>query len=581
MKALKVLMGLVGAIFALLVLVVLYVVLVVDPNDYRAELEGLAAEQNVEMSIDGDLSWKFFPKIGVSITQVKVKPQMENLAEPVSIESMLVSVEVMPLLSGEIVADGISLTNGKASLLNKESGQRIAISGLTLEGKGVNTRQQAFPLNLSLKAEIAEPQTSVELDFRGEVSIDKAIQQIKLLPSGANLIVSGDPIGGKTVKLAIGLQADIDLLKQSASLAGLTVEMPNLSVGTDMIVNNFGGDELAYSGQLTVDATNLGDLLVSLGQVAMPTADPAVMKRLTLNMELDGNLKQADIEELNVQLDDTRLTGKVTAKLGGKVPHLMVDIKGDNIDLDRYRAPASTAKTAGKEQAQPAQSGQEPVSINETLAALPGNYRFQFGKIKVMNADISKLDTSATFTEQGTGVAEFLLDSIVLNKVNLTGTVAEGLKLANIQIPAALQQENTMLQNVVMKARIQPNGVIENYDLNAESLCVLVGGKGVVDTSASTYEQNIVINFPSVQGEKACSDLNPKIQNLDWPLVCKGSFGEEGGNSCGANSKGFEKVLARMAGKRVEEEVDKKLTEKLGEQGKKVKDMFKGLFNKD
>lgn len=583
MKIFKMLMGLVGAIVALLVIAVLYIVLVLDPNDYRSELEALAAEQNVEMSIKGDLGWSFFPKIGVSINDVAVRPAMENLAEPIAIESMLVSVQVMPLFSGEIVADGISLKNGKATLKNPETGQVIAISGLSLEGKAVNTRQQAFPLTLSLKADVSEPAVQAALDFRGEVTLDKAIQQISLLPSGANLVVSGEPFGGKTVKLAIGLQADIDLLKQSANLSGLTLEMPNLSVAADVIANNFGGDALAYDGQLSVDASNLSDLLVSLGQAAVPTTDPAVMKRLTLNVEFKGDLAEAQLEDINLQLDDTRLAGTARARLGGAVPRLDVDIRGDSIDLDRYMAPKAAAQPADAAKtevaADTAKVG-EAKSLNQSLAAMPGNYRFQFGQLKVMNSEASKLDMSAMLTEQGTGTADFLLESIVLNEVNLTGTVSEGLKLANIQLPSALQQENTVLSNVAMKATIQPDGVIRNHDLNAESLCIVVGGNGLVDASASTYEQNIIVRFPAAQGEKACSDVNPKIQDLDWPLVCKGSIGEQGSNSCGVNKKGFEKILAKMAGKRLEDEVDKKLSEKLGDQGEKVKDLFKGLFNR-
>ena len=69
-KIFKFWLGCVVFTVTVVVVGVVYFVTVFDPNDYKSEIEAMAAKQDVELSIDGDLAWQFLPKPGISVSNI-------------------------------------------------------------------------------------------------------------------------------------------------------------------------------------------------------------------------------------------------------------------------------------------------------------------------------------------------------------------------------------------------------------------------------------------------------------------------------------------------------------------------------
>ena len=46
---------------------IIYLLVAVDPNDYKSQITKLASKQGLELSLDGDLAWQFFPQIGIKV----------------------------------------------------------------------------------------------------------------------------------------------------------------------------------------------------------------------------------------------------------------------------------------------------------------------------------------------------------------------------------------------------------------------------------------------------------------------------------------------------------------------------------
>ena len=46
---------------------IIYLLVAVDPNDYKPQITNLASNQGLELSLDGDLAWQFFPQIGIKV----------------------------------------------------------------------------------------------------------------------------------------------------------------------------------------------------------------------------------------------------------------------------------------------------------------------------------------------------------------------------------------------------------------------------------------------------------------------------------------------------------------------------------
>ena len=99
------------AIVLLIIVAVIGLVVLVDPNDYKTEIEQQAKKSlNRELAINGDLGWVIFPKLAIGTGQIELKNapgfSKDNLAK---IDKLSVSVDVMPLLSGEIKLGQVSL----------------------------------------------------------------------------------------------------------------------------------------------------------------------------------------------------------------------------------------------------------------------------------------------------------------------------------------------------------------------------------------------------------------------------------------------------------------------------------------
>ena len=70
----KVIKWLLRAVISLLVIVILavgYLLVAMDPNDLKPEIKAAAANQGLELSLDGNLSWQFLPQIGVVAEKVE------------------------------------------------------------------------------------------------------------------------------------------------------------------------------------------------------------------------------------------------------------------------------------------------------------------------------------------------------------------------------------------------------------------------------------------------------------------------------------------------------------------------------
>ena len=72
MKWLKGLFTLVIVLLLIVVAAATFLLLGIDPNSYKPELEKLAKENNIELSIEGDLSWSFFPNLAVEAGSTKL-----------------------------------------------------------------------------------------------------------------------------------------------------------------------------------------------------------------------------------------------------------------------------------------------------------------------------------------------------------------------------------------------------------------------------------------------------------------------------------------------------------------------------
>lgn len=125
-QVLRMLLAAVGILAVLAVAAVVYVTTFVDPEDFKPRLTKVVEEQTgLRLSLDGSLSWSFYPRIGVRVEQAQAwLPDQDLDASPfAAISSGEVSVAFAPLMRGEIAMDGLTI-DGLTLILERDTDGR-------------------------------------------------------------------------------------------------------------------------------------------------------------------------------------------------------------------------------------------------------------------------------------------------------------------------------------------------------------------------------------------------------------------------------------------------------------------------
>jgi AsmA protein len=124
-RAVKILLATVAGLVLLLMLAAVILPLVIDPNDYRDDLERLAAERTGrELAIEGRIELSLFPWLGAEIGRTTLGNAPGFGPEPFArIASADLRVRLLPLLWGEVTLGKVVLHGAEVNLARDARGR--------------------------------------------------------------------------------------------------------------------------------------------------------------------------------------------------------------------------------------------------------------------------------------------------------------------------------------------------------------------------------------------------------------------------------------------------------------------------
>ena len=138
----KFLIGVAGVVVLLALALVAFVTLF-DANRFKPRIENAARQQlGRTLKIDGDLSLSLFPNFALTVPRVTLSERGSERTFA-SLERARVSVALLPLFSGKIQADTISLAGLRATI-ERHADVSTRIDDLTGAGK-TKTPPEAAP----------------------------------------------------------------------------------------------------------------------------------------------------------------------------------------------------------------------------------------------------------------------------------------------------------------------------------------------------------------------------------------------------------------------------------------------------
>ncbi len=317
---------------------------------------------------------------------------------------------------------GVSISDAQVSWDDRQAGQKVVIQELTLSTGALSPGEPA-DLELSFAVDNKEPALTGRLRLAGTVTASDDNRRIAVKPFELGLVdiktadgltvqskltaeitadlagqkytvdgltmatdVSGEQIPGGKADLTLAANVLADLAADVLKVQGLDLKSGDLHLSGHLDGSKLQS-EPAFTGRLSLDPVNLRALMERFGVAPPVTADPAVLQRFALSTDINGSKTQAALDNLDIQLDDSKLSGNAKVLLRNPQGYRFA-LKLDSIDLDRYLPPASD-KPAADAPKQPA-GEEQPLFPVETLRQLDVDGTFSVGTLIVGKLKMEK-----------------------------------------------------------------------------------------------------------------------------------------------------------------------------------------------
>jgi AsmA protein len=457
MKAVRYLLFAIIALIVLAVVAVAIAMAVINPNDYKPQIEQAVEKQtNLDLILGGDIGWSFIP-LGLELNDVEAKLDgnrfvaLKQLVAQINLWSLITMspqvdtfvlngldarlevnekgegnwTRIMPepkddtnqvpdqkpagaqdSASKDISdkplnfnVENVQISNAQVHYVDKSTGQSVTLENFTVDASDI-TLGSEFPLDIGFRIETAKPTLEVDGSISARLNANQALNEFAVSGLKAVFDMNGEPFGGKSVTAELSGSAKANLENETATLSDFTASLANLSLSTNLDVKGFG-DKMALNGKINIDEFSLKKLLANLGQPAIETRDGNVLSALAFSTNIggtDGNIKLSD---LTLKLDDTTFNGSGSYNLANT--GLIFNLQGDKLDADRYLPPKAEGTNDGASPTEEASTGQTAQAAPEgdllpleTLRTLLLDVNFGLGQLVISNLTINDIKASTT-----------------------------------------------------------------------------------------------------------------------------------------------------------------------------------------
>lgn len=258
-------------------------------------------------------------------------------------------------------------------------------SNLTLSGDiNADMMKQLVSIDdLTMSAQANNDKQSIDAKLSAQISSNLATQQstIKGLVLSAEVLDPTLPNG----KAKLNVTADIstDMKQQTMTLSALVIDAYDLLISGDIKTSKLLSDNPNFVGNIIVKPFNLRQLANDLNVELPAMADDSTLKLVQLTTEFEGSTKHINAKQLNVTLDQSKLSGRLAINNFAK-PAFDFKLNLDEIDADRYLPPASKTEAPKAAAAAPTETSTSAEQLPlEALRQINAKGTLDIGKLKI------------------------------------------------------------------------------------------------------------------------------------------------------------------------------------------------------
>ncbi|MDZ4142864.1 MAG: AsmA family protein [Methylotenera sp.] len=539
-----------GGLISLALLVVIVVSVTFNPNDYKQKIIDLVQEKKERtLKLDGDIKLAFWPKIGADLGKISLS-EHKSSQEFASVNSVRVSLALLPLLKKELIVDTIYIDGAKANIVKYKDGStnfddllskddeesqdiKFDVDGIIVTDSAVNYTDEssgakyalskfnltsghialAEPVDLATDFSIVanQPKISADAKLKGNFLVNPETKHFAA--KGLDATIKGDLFGGKDV--SITASGDIDA-KPDAQ---------------EFLVNSL---KLAASGQfsgakLTIDL-NAPQLVAE--------KDEVTGKKITVRLSQDkagdtfkANLVLADMKGSPKALQSSGITGdiagvqgkrtingKFSSPFNGNLENLIFDLPklAGNLDIKDPSLPNG------------AMQGRFDLSLHTDIKNELANSKFN------LNIDDTKLNGDVAVASFKKPNIKFNLnaDKLNLNKLLVKSSqpaTTSSDKPADLSVLKSLLLEGKLNVGSILYEKYQVSGLNVNIKADGEKLALtglnvklddsrIKGNIGISNFAKPLYTFDIDIDQLDVDKYVSTSEATADSKASDKPL---------------------------------------------------------------
>ena len=315
MKSLRSLIWLTGIFIVVAFIAGTFFIYGMDPNDYKPQISRLAKENRINLVIDGDLSWSFFPTLAVTTSDVSISgkdvPNITFDEASFSLDWLAILGKTLRLKAIKVVNANIVITETKAQDNSPDFSQSETKEKLN------NPDPSSIPFELDIaslnikrsKLTIMDTdQKSIEFDdvnLTGKnINLDDDILSAVVDFSGV-LKVEGIP----SLPAQVNLEAKYDTNKHYMELKTFKSDIGLTQLQGNLVVDSLFNAPTA-EGSISVINNNL---------VKLPFEGiPEELKKLSIQMSFSVSETSITMSNIVSILNDFTLTGDASLTLEGQ-----------------------------------------------------------------------------------------------------------------------------------------------------------------------------------------------------------------------------------------------------------------------
>ncbi|MGR5069041.1 AsmA family protein [Vibrio alfacsensis] len=530
-------------VIAIPVVVILAAVLAltvfVNPNQFKPLIvEQVQKQTGLELVIEGDISWQFFPSIGFELGRTELRnPQGFSQPNLFKVDTVGVDVSVMPLLSKQLEIGNVTLDGAEFYLETLKDGSKN-IDALT---KAQSQQAEQFTEPTSVQTEGTQSSASDWTINLAGVTISNGYVEIQDKQTGSDTKLSDISLnlsqfafdhwttadfgvkgemndqtftaqGKADFKLAKGLVSyALKNINFDATYADEANKIESATIGLDTFefdkVNRLSYALKGDAGGMKLDMQGGGELIVDkaiskvqLNKLTLKStfegaALPQSPMKVDMASDLSFDLTKSHLSFVleNLTANAIVLDGKADVTLGD-IPKIRFALHSPNIDADEFlglnkQAPSSDKSASGGESAPVGQEGEPDLSALKVLDVKGDikidKFKAANAKMEAVKADLSinrgvfDLTSFSSKLYQGTITATAKLDA---RKSPATYSAKQSIKGVHVQ---------PLLIDVANSDKLEGTG---NIDVNVSGKSLTPTGmkKNLVGTVAINFTDGAV-----------------------------------------------------------------------------------------